>query len=379
METEGLGEGSENREMRVAFVLPGLHRVNRGAEAAFENIAREVARTEGFAVTVLGSGAEREGEPYAFRGVSSRSRERFEGWPKMPLFRNEYRWEEFFWAWRMGKIYRRADYDLTVTCSFPFVHWRLRWGRKEGVPKHIYVTENGDWAPRREKSEYRFFACDGLICTNPEYQDRHAGTYRSVLIPNGIDARRFRPGAGVRERFAADPGKPLVLMVSALIESKFVPDGIRAVAALGPDVHFVVAGDGPERELCDSLGAELLGERYRRVYLSGAEMPDLYRSADCLLHLSRDEAFGNIYIEAAASGLPVVAHDSGNTRWILGDAGVFADGGDPAGVIEALREALAAPSGDEAKGARHAAMAGRFDWPIVGAAYAAFFREVMYP
>ena len=42
-------------------------------------------------------------------------------------------------------------------------------------------------------------------------------------------------------------------------------------------------------------------------------MPGLYRSAEVLLHMSVDEPFGNIYVEALASGLPVVTHDGSST------------------------------------------------------------------
>ena len=48
-------------------------------------------------------------------------------------------------------------------------------------------------------------------------------------------------------------------------------------------------------------------------------MPELYHSADVLLHMSQTESFGNIYVEAMCSGLPIVAHDSAVTRWILGE------------------------------------------------------------
>ena len=362
---------------RVLFALPGLHRVSRGAEAAFENIARELATSNGFDVTLAGSGPQREDDPYRFLSVASPPRERFEKWPKFPPFRNEYRWEEFFFTRRFKRRYRPDDFDLTVTCSFPFLHWFLRRKQKNGTPPHVFVTENSDWAPQRRNSEYRFFGCDGLVCTNPEYRERHRDTWPGALIPNGIDEQKFRPGSGDPARFVGgDPSKPVVLMVSALIPSKFVADGIEAVAALG-GARLVVAGDGPLREECDTLGRERLGEGYRRLTLTGPEMPDLYRSADCLLHLSRAEAFGNIYIEAAACGLPVVAHDNELTRWILGADGFFADGASGDSIVAALRGALEAPATEEVREERRARVAARFAWPVVGRQYAAFFREIL--
>jgi glycosyltransferase involved in cell wall biosynthesis len=104
-------------------------------------------------------------------------------------------------------------------------------------------------------------------------------------------------------------------------------------------------------------------------------MPLLYRSADCLLHLSRAEAFGNIYIEAAACGLPVVAHDSQLTRWILGKDGFFCHGEEQATIVEALRGALKAPADEEVGQVRHRTTADRFSWEVVGRCYADFFTK----
>ena len=53
LQTETL---SATKPLRVLFALPGLHRVVRGAEVAFESVAREIARTPGYGVTLVGSG-----------------------------------------------------------------------------------------------------------------------------------------------------------------------------------------------------------------------------------------------------------------------------------------------------------------------------------
>lgn len=70
-------------------------------------------------------------------------------------------------------------------------------------------------------------------------------------------------------------------------------------------------------------------------------MPDLYRAADVLLHMSQDEPFGNVYVEALATGLPIVAHSTLVTQWILEDQAILVDTCDRANVVVALRQALA--------------------------------------
>src|SRR3546814_16103079 len=71
-------------------------------------------------------------------------------------------------------------------------------------------------------------------------------------------------------------------------------------------------------------------------------MPALYRSADVFLHMSLLESFGNVFIEAWASGLPVIGHDTERLRWILGaESQLLCDTEDPAALLGMLRAGLA--------------------------------------
>lgn len=364
------------QSLRLCVALPGFHRVNRGAEAALEAVARELASRHGFAVTLLGGGPERAGEPYAYRSLPLRPREAFEHWPRVPPFRNEYRWEEGSFVRPLLRAFQPADYDLTLTCSYPFVNWALRLRRRGGRPRHVFVTQNGDWPARRLNAEYRFFSCDGLVCTNPEFHDRHAARWRCALIPNGLDPARLRPGPADCAALGLPADRPVVLMVAALIPSKRVLEAVRIVARQ-PDAHLLVVGDGPLRAEFDELAGRLLPGRWQRRTAGLDEMPGLYRAADVFLHMSREESFGNVYIEAMACGLPVVAHDYATTRWIFAEAAEHArlvDTDDEAAVSAALAEAWAAPRDRAA--ARHELIARRFGWPGIGDRYAEFLREV---
>jgi glycosyltransferase involved in cell wall biosynthesis len=168
---------------------------------------------------------------------------------------------------------------------------------------------------------------------------------------------------------------PVVLMVSALITSKRVLEGIRVIAAID-DAFLVVAGDGPMRNEVDELCAELLPGRHRRLTVHSAQMPDLYRSADVLLHMSQTESFGNIYIEALCCGLPVVAHDAPVTRWILGhDHPGLVDTDDLAATTVAVSRALDA--GRAAVAPLVDGAAARFSWPTVCHQYDQFLGDVV--
>lgn len=357
--------------MKIAFALAGLHRVERGAEIAFLAIATELAKA-GEAVTLIGSGPELPDRPYRYLQAGVIPRERFENFPQIPMLRNESSWEELTFAPGLLRAYRPYDFDLTVTCGFPFTNMILRRPVLRGRrPAHVFVTQNGDWPAVATNSEYRLFGCDGLVCINPDYQARNRARYRTALIPNGVDLGRFYPGAAQRKQFGLPADKPIVLMVSALIESKNVAEGVRAVAKLD-GVELVVAGDGPLRTEVKALADNLMPGRYRQMRVSPEEMPSLYRSAFAFLHLSRDESFGNVFTEALATGLPIVAYDLPRTRWILGEQGLYA-GDDIDELTKMLKNALSFP-GDIASRVDRAQ---RYGWPEIAAQYRTFFEQIL--
>jgi len=360
----------------VLFALPGLHAVARGAEVAFEAVARGLAINHGWDVVLAGSGDARQGTPYRFFKVPSTPRERFEKWPKFPPFRSEFRWEEATFAWNLRKVLALTTADISVTCSYPFVNWALRRVRSAGgsAAPHVFVTQNGDHPALRKNSEYRLFRCDGLVCTNPEFFERNRSTWHSALIPNGVDTARFRPGPPDRAAFGLPDDVPLIVMASALIPSKQVPLAIKAVAQV-PGAFLAIAGDGPERESVDSLARELLPGRHLRTTLQPEQMPEFYRCGDVFLHLSREESFGNVYIEAMACGIPVVAHDYPTTRWILGDHAALVDTSDPAKTAAAIRSSLDSPPC--APSALHDEAARRFSWDGIAAQYSDFFTGLL--
>ncbi len=120
----------------------------------------------------------------------------------------------------------------------------------------------------------------------------------------GVDIKRFDPA--LREETLL-PGEVNVLYVGRLTREKGVDllaDAFLAARAHDSRLHLVLAGGGPEEEqLRERLGdhATFLGWTY------GADLAKVYASADVFLFASRTDTFGNVLLEAQASGLPVVA------------------------------------------------------------------------
>jgi glycosyltransferase involved in cell wall biosynthesis len=359
--------------MRILFALPGLHKYDRGAETAFISIATELANF-GESVTLIGSGQDRPGTPYRFIRAASVGRENFEALPSVPFLRNATGYEELTFAFNLLRRYRPTEYDITLSCGYPFTNWILRRPTLQGFrPSHIFVTQNGDWPAAANSSEFRFFGCEGLVCTNPDFYDRNKNRWPSRLVPNGVDCKRFSLGVSQRANFGLPTEPPIALMVSALDDNKRVDMGIKAVSHI-PHMHLVVAGDGPLRREIDARAAALLPGRYTRLKVSQDRMPALYRSADVFLHLSKEESFGNVYIEAMACGLPIVAHDSPRLRWIVGDDEFLLDTVDDLAIAKKIETARdSAPHRREERAIR----AANFSWPKISAMYRSFMEEII--
>ncbi|MFI5310980.1 MAG: glycosyltransferase family 4 protein, partial [Gemmatimonadales bacterium] len=150
---------------------------------------------------------------------------------------------------------------------------------------------------------------------------------RIAVVPNGVDHAVFHPCGGETERRAlrTQLGLPsdefLALFVGGDWERKGVRDAISAIAGLA-DSRFVVLGSGDSEAMCayaDRVGAS------RQVIFAGptSRPQDYYAACDAFLFPSRYEAFSLVTLEAAASGLPIIAHAINGTEELVrnGDNG----------------------------------------------------------
>jgi glycosyltransferase involved in cell wall biosynthesis len=162
--------------------------------------------------------------------------------------------------------------------------------------------------------------------------ERH-GFERVAVWGRGVDTQRFAPGqadAAWRRRLSGgQPSRTLLLYVGRLATEKRI-DWIRPVLDMLPDVALGVVGDGPLRaELEDTFRGT---PTHFTGYLGGEELAQAYASADLFVFPSPSETFGNVVLEAMASGLPVVAAGAGGPVDHVqhGDNGFLSDPEDPA-------------------------------------------------
>jgi UDP-glucose:(heptosyl)LPS alpha-1,3-glucosyltransferase len=172
---------------------------------------------------------------------------------------------------------------------------------------------------------------------------------RLARVWNGVDLARFAPRRGaerkrVRAELGAPPDAPVWLLVGSELHRKGLDTALRALATGGPpEAQLWVCGrDRPEPWLRE---AERLGVAARvRFAPPRSDVELLYAGADALLLPTRYDAFANVCLEAAASGLPVVTSGANGAADLLREAAlVVEDPEDAAGFAKAL-DALADPA-----------------------------------
>lgn len=189
-----------------------------------------------------------------------------------------------------------------------------------------------------------------------------------VRLTPGVDHRAFTPdvnGRAVRVRYGLGD-RPVVVCVSRLMARKGQDTLVRALPAICrqvPDVVLLVVGDGPYRPDLERLVDEH-GQREHVVLTGGVdtdELPGHYAAGDVFAMPCRTrrrgldvEGLGIVYLEAAATGLPVVAGDSGGAPDAVldGETGYVVDGRSVPALAARVVELLLDRDAARAMGAR---------------------------
>ncbi|MCA9550058.1 MAG: N-acetyl-alpha-D-glucosaminyl L-malate synthase BshA [Myxococcales bacterium] len=180
------------------------------------------------------------------------------------------------------------------------------------------------------------------------------------VVPNFVDTDHFRP-AEPRERSrlarwfeGPDDDLPVLIHVSNFRSVKRVPDVVAAFARLNETLpaRLLLVGDGPERARTAQRVRNL--DLARKVSFVGTlgEVAEVLRHADLFLLASETESFGLAALEAAASGLPVVAYRVGGVPEVVvdGETGLLVPPLDPPALARAAQAILQDPERQRAMG-----------------------------
>ena len=172
----------------------------------------------------------------------------------------------------------------------------------------------------------RWFHSAGLrtFCpTRAIVREVEAQGFRSCRVwSRGVDVQRFSPAhrsIGLRSAMGASDDTLVIGYVGRLAAEKGLRtalDAMQLVSEARPGkVAFMLVGDGPYEA---QVGARTPLPRWLPGKLSGDALSAAYASADVFMFPSTTDTFGNVLLEAMASGLPIAAADVGPTRELVG-------------------------------------------------------------
>lgn len=363
--------------VRIAIPCTGLGWQRRGFEAFTREVHAALRGASGIELAVFGGGGDLRADERAVWNLPRTSplagaASRLTGWA--PYFIEQATFFGGFLpslvSWRPHLVYF-ADLNFGNACW----HWRRTTGQRFRL---LYYNGGPTTRP--------FTRCDFVQQVTPGHLAsavaRGESAERMFVLPHGFDilpeipAREAARVAATRREFGVPDGQAMLLSVGMLGATLKRMDAlIDAVAAMGDTRPYLV--------LLGQETAETPALRARARALGGAvwvgswpreRMMEAYMAADAFALLSLVEGFGLAYVEALAAGLPCVAHDNANTRFILGDHAYLGDTTTTASTATLLRNALAVPATAEQRRERHRSVRDRFGWSVLAPQYAEMLR-----
>jgi glycosyltransferase involved in cell wall biosynthesis len=202
-----------------------------------------------------------------------------------------------------------------------------------------------------------------LVPTQALAQELKAlGVEHVRLLRRAVDTQQFHPGrrdTALREQWGVTPDTPVLLYVGRIAAEKNLQLAVRTYQAVRqhcPDLRYVWVGDGPARAALQAAHPEFIFAGLQR----GEALARHYASADVFAFPSLSETFGNVILEALASGLPVISYNEAAAREHLNDGvnGFCVETGDEAAYMRSATMLCSNPALIRHMGrAAHASMA----------------------
>lgn len=203
------------------------------------------------------------------------------------------------------------------------------------------------------------------------------GAREILLIPNGVDIKRFRNTNPKTQK-----NEKMIITVSRLVPKNGVGDLIEAMRYLPVHYRLLVVGAGPlETSLKFEVESEKLRDRITFVgEVTHEKLPQYLWASDIFCRPSLSEGFGISFIEAMAAGLPVIATPIGGIPDFLRDkeTGLFCKVNDPKSIAEAVLLL------DDQPALREAIVAGalrmvreKYDWNIISSKMRVVFANIL--
>ncbi len=270
-----------------------------------------------------------------------------------------------------------------------------KWARAAGVPvvgsfhtrfDTYFKFYGAGWFQRHALGILQRFYGDleETYATSEAFADvlRAQGIATRIKVwSRGIDKERFSPlrrDLAWRRSLGIGDDEPTIAFVGRLVLEKGLDVVAATMAVLrerGVPHRLLVVGDGPAR----AKFAAQVPEAVLTGFLGGLALPRAYASADMMFNPSTTETFGNVTLEAMASGLPVVAANATGNQCLVEDgvSGALVEPGDAAAFADAIAALIADPAARAAAGQAGLAAAAGYDWDAINGELLGHYRAVV--
>lgn len=264
----------------------------------------------------------------------------------------------------------QGNFDIVIPINGGLQSFKISIGR---LFKRYKMLISGQAGIGRGEIWNIFFTKPNVYIALTDHMENWAKKWswgsRVVKIPNGIDLEKFSPNG---PKIKLNLPKPVILSVGALVWYKYHERVIKAVSKLSKG-SLLIVGKGEKIDELKRLGLEKLSGRFEISNYEYEDMPKVYRSVDLFTLPSWErEAFGIAYLEALASGLPVVAPDDLSRREIVGETGVFVDVRDADKYAQAIKKCLETEWANESR-----KQAEKFSWENISNEYERVMLEML--
>ena len=284
---------------------------------------------------------------------------------------------------------------IHLSAPDPLGHSAKKLGQAMGIPVvasvhtrfETYLEFYGlGWVrPLGERLLRNFYAgLDEVFVTSDGFGDvlREQGLItHSAVWSRGVDKLRFSPtkrSLAWRQSLGIADSEVVIGFVGRLVLEKgldMVAAAVNELAQRGVKHRLLVVGDGPARAHFEALVPDAIFTGF----LDGTNLACAYASADMLLNPSTTETFGNINLEAMASGIPVVAARAGGNETLVGDGvtGALIEPRDTIAYADALAFYCTDAQARAAHGRAGLAAAQAYDWDVINGAVLTRYRDVI--
>lgn len=330
--------------MKIAFLSFYSGYVHRGMETIVHELAKRVNQKH--QLTVLQAGPQYRAQTYPLKTLSSQN--------------------IFSFTLKALKVIKQLKPDIIMPTNGGWQTLLIKLYCITHKTKMIVSGQAGLGRPDRWNLLLKPDVFIALTQRNAHWAKKHSWQVNIKVIPNGVDLNLFKTQG---KKISLNLPQPVILCVAGPERYKQVEATIQVVANLKQG-SLLLAGGGDRQT---KLGQAVLGKRFLRKKFSHQQMPAVYRTADVFTLVSQStEAFGIVYLEALATGLPVVALDDQLRREILGPHAVYVK--DPSNIKDyatKLNQALKLPK------QRPDSWLKQYSWDTIASKYQKAFQHAL--